>query len=625
MPAAVRAGRARAGRGGAARVAAGAARWCALALLCAVTACASRGGTRESAPEAAGAARLLVRGAMGESERRALAGVIGDAQGDSTWPPGATAAWLAARGFLSARLARYPDSLWVIDPGQRISAVRLAFERSGVRPAAGETEARAGADAGLGDTGWAAASGGEGANALREPTLPAAGAGGWVAAVESALAEELRRLADEGRPLARLALAGARWDAGARGPSPLELRFEVAPGPLARVRAVRFESDGPTRSSFLERVIGWRGEEIYRGDRWRGARRELLGTGLLLEASEALLVVGPSPREEAGDTLDVEVLFRLRERRANAIAGILGYADRRGEEGERRGRLSGFVDLALGNLLGTGRSARVFWQALGEDRSRFELAWREPYLWRLPLGAQVELSHMQEDTLFADTRWSGGLSWKPGPEWRIGVGWSRSRLVMGADVAATLSRRAASFTLERSGRRDEGGGAGWRLSGSVEHWAGDGPGLRRAALRVGEWVGRGSWLLVLEQQAGLAAGPTALLRSDAFLVGGSGSLRGSFEGEFRAWRHLVHRMEVGPRIDARGGRAYLLCDLAWLERWEASTSGLYGVEGGDSFHGALGAGVELAGRAGLMRLEYAVPNGASPARGRIHIGLGGVF
>jgi hypothetical protein len=197
--------------------------------------------------------------------------------------------------------------------------------------------------------------------------------------------------------------------------------------------------------------------------------------------------------------------------------------------------------------------------------------------------------------------------------------------VLGAEVSGSLRQEVTRFGLTRTVPGDAFRRSGWQMRGLAEQSSGDGPTLRSATLQLVERFSRPGWALTLEQQVGLLTGPVSLLRSDAFLLGGSRSLRGSYEGEFRAFRYLIDRLEIGPWLGPRGGRLYFLLDAGWLDHWNPSGSGLYGVIGERRFHWATGLGLQATSRAGLVTLEYAVPGGESLWSGRLHFGVGGVF
>jgi hypothetical protein len=517
----------------------------------------------------------------------------------STWPPEAPAHLLAEAGYLGASLCRDPDSLWMIRPGERVRRLDLLW---------------------------------------RVPTAPGALSEGCDLPIrlslgESSLSEQIEQLAkralriydDRGYPLASLALREFTAD------TVLSLEMHLDPGPLVRVRDLRFEGRVATRVSFLRRVAGWRGPETYRGARWRDAREKLAATGLFDQVTGPVVVVqsrsGSSGRDgsavemgsrQVPDTLDVHLLYRLQERRVSNVRGLLGYSG-------QRETLAGFVDLELGNLFGTGRATRLFWQHQGEDQALFEFDWHEPFIWKLPLGLDLSLSHLVEDTLYARTVWGGDLLWSPTAHSTIRIGWDWERVVLGGEVAGSISRTMALFGFQRWLPETDRRLKGWGLGGEVATSSGAGPSLQRAELRAAAWLARGSYGLWLAQDVGLLGGGDTFMRSDVFRVGGAGSLRGYFEGEYRALAYLVQHVEVGPWLDNRGSRAYLLFDAGWLEEWKPRDDGIYGSGGPRPFLWSVGVGLRMPTRGGNLRFDYAVPGGNSIWQGRLHFGLAGRF
>lgn len=394
----------------------------------------------------------------------------------------------------------------------------------------------------------------------------------------------------------------------------LTVRLSADPGPRVRVRGLRFSGAKTTRVSFLERRLGWCGPRAYRGSEWRRARAVLLGTGLFYEV-EAPLMLLQAPGAGAADSADVEMLFRLREKPVNNLSCLLGYTDR--EAG-----LFGFVDLGLGNLMGTGRAARLFWQAQKGQEHRFEVFWHEPFIWRLPLELDLSLTHVLEDTLYAETTWGFDLLWAPAPELKVKFGWGWSRLVLGAEDSNSRRRHTARFGVLRGVPSALRGPMGWQTSIEIESTSDEELTLNRGNLRAQEWTAWGRVGLWAEQDAALVTGTDRLLRGDALIMGGARSIRGYFEGAYRAFRYLVQRTEIGPQpASRRGPRVYLLLDLGWLREWGQGPHRLYGVSVGNRFLWSAGAGVQVPSRAGGLCLDYAVPGGASMWNGRIHFGL----
>ncbi len=499
---------------------------------------------------------------------------------------------LAARGYLEVTLCREAGGGWRAEARPRVAAVRLEISPDSLVELLGAAGEELGVPVERRDLG-------------------------------RMLDAEIRALladCDEaGFPLARARFLDYTAD------SELVLQVAVDPGPRVWLGELRFSGQKTSRPSFLRRVAGWRGPEPYRASRWREVRAQLAATGLF-ETIEGpmLLVRGDAGPAGARDTLDAALLIHLRERPASQIQGLLGYSDRESSVGGEAIGLTGFLDVRLANLLGTGRATRIFWEGWGPERSTFLFSWHEPFLWRLPLAIDGALEHVQEDTLFAQTEWRGDLLWSPGSLWDFGIGWGRTRLVLGGALGRTLGRETTRFLIERRAAETPGE-LGWSGRGQLSQISGDDPTVRRLELELDEcWAGA-HWRVEWEQLAGLLTGPDSLLRSDAFLLGGNRSLRGSYEGEWRSTAYVIQRLAGGPRIDREGTWAYLLFDAGWLRDWDPTSGGLRGVAGSRRLVWATGLGLQAPSRAGRVRIEYAVPGGEAILRGRLHLGVSGAF
>ncbi|MBD3237479.1 MAG: hypothetical protein GF330_12305, partial [Candidatus Eisenbacteria bacterium] len=434
------------------------------------------------------------------------------------------------------------------------------------------------------------------------------------AAVGATIEQVRGGLGEVGFPLAQIELEGFR-----QAPQDcLLLELGLRRGPPVRVAGVRFTGDARTRRSHLLRLVGWEGDEPYRASRWQAAREHLLATGLFASVSEPRLLLPESPAgdgpEEGANVAPATVQFDLQGQAVSHFEGVLGYS------GERA-TLAGFLDLALGNLFGTGRAMRLFWQRYERESSRFEFAWHEPYLWRLPVELDLELSHETEDTLYARTRYGAALRWRPVRRWSAAVSASRDRTVLSAPVSGRLRRAGVAFEIARQVPQPEQWRVGWSVRLQFERITGSAPRVRRFDLEAREWRRFGSWGLWVEQRLGLLGGEKRFLRSDIYRIGGSRATRGYYDGELRAVRYLLQRAELGPRLGMPGARLYLLADVCWLEEWSAAVDGIYGAAGEARLVWSYGAGLRMPSRAGAIRLDYAVPRGGSLGAGRLHFGL----
>ncbi|MCK4305129.1 MAG: hypothetical protein KAY24_12905 [Candidatus Eisenbacteria sp.] len=533
---------------------------------------------------------------------------------------------LIERGLLHAAIAPASDGSWILRSGEPVRGLRIVWASNDSRAAPGHDMAT-GTDADV-QTDARTCHAADGTTAPKDLQqsgsetyaghgiqpdpieIPWSQLDSPAREIQRRVAATLDRCAEEGHPLARVSFEDFVVD------SLLTVRLGFEAGPHVSVQSVRFEGARATRASFLRRCLGWKGPRAYRSSEWRKARGVLAGTGLFDRIEGPLLIWPAEARSVAADSVSLDLLLRLHERPVNQLSALLGYA------GQEDGRLFGFVDLELGNLMGTGRATRVLWEAWEASQSRFEFSWHEPFIWRFPLALDLSLRHVLEDTLFAETTWGFDLLWAPLPAWKIGVGWGWSRLVFGREDARQRRRTTSAFALERAIPGSERSRRGWRMRTRFAHTSDGGSTLRRGSLEAAEWTTWGRIGLWLEQEAGIVAGADSLLRSDAFLLGGTGSLRGSFEGTYRTFQYMLQRAEIGPRpVSERAARFYLLLDMAWYQEATVSREGLHCRKGGDRYLWATGAGVCVPSRAGDLRLDYAIPGGKSVSRGRIHFEL----
>lgn len=450
-----------------------------------------------------------------------------------------------------------------------------------------------------------ASPGGERRRILLAPGDPAHGdSARAVAHITGEVHALLQDALSRGYPLSRV-----RIDSVALADS-VALWCRLTPGPRARIAGVRFSGPHRSRPGFLRRVVGFERGRPYRPEDALLAREALEDTELYrrIEGPYFLLPGG----SEAGE---VELLYELEARPVNRLTGILGYS---GEEE----RLYGYVDLALGNLFGTGRAAELRWQGQADLESSFFVSWHEPYLLRWPVSLDARLHHVLQDTVYAETTYGLDLGWFPARRWRLGGGWDWSRLVLGGEQGEHIRRQTARFSLARTAPSWYRTPQGWAGQVEISTTSGWGEDVRQGRWHGRAWFGYRRLGVWIGQEAGVVAGPDSLLRVDSFPLGGAASLRGTYEGAYRTLRYLLLRNEIGVRpAGGVGARFYLLADLAYLRRWEARAGSQFGRLGLETWTHSVGFGLEVPTRAGEVSLDYAVPKGSSLAQGRVHFHL----
>ena len=185
----------------------------------------------------------------------------------------------------------------------------------------------------------------------------------------------LEREARNGHPFAAVETDAAREGPGGR--VVVEATFE--PGPVVRVADVRSVGNDVTRSRVIARELRQPMGAPYSEravERWR---RRLIRTGWFEAVGDPALAWLDSASGRAALVLEVA------EGRPNRFEGVVGYQPAAGGD---KGQVTGLVDLALGNLRGTGRRLAARWERPQPANTTLDLEYREPWVAGFPVDAE---------------------------------------------------------------------------------------------------------------------------------------------------------------------------------------------------------------------------------------------
>lgn len=458
----------------------------------------------------------------------------------------------------------------------------------------------------LGDITFA---GGDGLDTgLLSRDLPSrAGAPALKRAVESDIELAISRYENGGYPFAAVRPFTAGFDEHGR----LALTLKVDEGLRTTFGEVVVSGNTLTRDRVVTREIGIANGETYSAKKVASIRPRLLRLGIFDDVLEPMIVVGPA---NGIATVGIEV----QEGRTNSIIGIVGYAQAADGDG---GEFTGCVDLALGNIAGTGRRASALWSRPKLRHTDISFAYEEPYFMGGPVNVGVAGMQSVRDTLYTTT---GGDLYVTAPVGEdLDVTWSigRERYVPGsAGEHTTTSYRtalAASFDgtdsplSPRQGLRIAGSFtySAKELGGAAERERSGKTGLSCEAflpVRAGQVIsarGLVSWIVSTADDVAF---------HEQLTLGGASSLRGYREEQFRGTTIALGSLEYGFMLGRRS-RAIAFVDV-----------GHYYRGGSSSARGTkLGYGIGLRGesRLGIISLDYGLGEGDGILEGKLHVGL----
>lgn len=353
-----------------------------------------------------------------------------------------------------------------------------------------------------------------------------------------------------------------------------------------------------------------------------------------LQASELFSSVGLIEVEAGAEPGRARVLAPVVENRLSRFEGAVGI--------QNGGGITGLVDLALGNIGGSGRSAGAKWAGFGAGRSDYAARYREPSLFRSGLDAQVALEAQVADSLYTQTRWSLELSGRPAANARAAAALRRS------GSAYTGAGRGTSATWSLEGRvtwrkllplENPTRGFGAALAGEVGRRVESYPGYARTSRGVlkgtltweaAQPTGTGRALYAAMRAERVDFGGGALPAEELRFLGGSEGLRGHRDRAFAGDRVLAltmeHRWITGPR----GGRVFLFVDGARHDLGVPVEAGsargtvdlgasLARTELSPGWEFGYGAGLRSPTRAGTIGIELGLRPGAPLRESKLHL------
>lgn len=399
-----------------------------------------------------------------------------------------------------------------------------------------------------------------------------------------------------------------------------------SPGPPTQIEAIELPGATATRPGAAAAISGLKTGRVVTPALLADGRERLIGSGLFASVGDPRILSGKEPGR-------ARVLIPVEENTTSQFEGAIGVA--------KGGGVTGLMDLGLGNIAGTGRSAGARWAGLGDGRSTYALRYREPALLGKPIDASFALDGDVADSLFTQTRWALGFGGRP---------IARSHAALGlAHTGSTYSGygRGSSETWSMEGQLDWQGlapqlaptrGISASLKAEAGHRTERYPGLPEAkrpllhgaaSLEAARSLGgpRVLYGAVRAEQVSLGGGDFPA--EELLYLGGSEGLRGHRDRAFAGNRIFDLNLEQRWLTDARGGRAYLFVDAARHTLDAPLSSGVIAAPGASTtlartelsggWELGYGAGIRTPVAAGVAGLELGLSPGAALREATIHV------
>lgn len=331
--------------------------------------------------------------------------------------------------------------------------------------------------------------------------------------------------------------------------------------------------------------------------------------------------------------------INVKEVETNNFDGIIGYIPSSSDNAG--GYLTGFVNISLRNLFGTGRAIAVRWNKFDRASQDLELKYLEPWIFSWPINVNLRLFQRQQDSTYVQRILNGSLEFlatesltasllfaqeytiPTDPENRGFTVYNSSTFISGVNLKIDSRNdifnpiKGIYFINSYMYSSKEILGPEKYISDSTN-------------LSVNQF--RFELDFVFYKQIFQRHVPSISLHirelrgddieiSDMYWFGGMNTLRGypenQFVGNTLLWSNVEYRYLLGKR-----SYGFLFCDLGYYSRNKNINLNVPSIS---EFKIGYGVGITLETGLGVLGISYALGEGDTFNQGKIHFGLLGQF
>ncbi|MBA4406384.1 hypothetical protein C0389_03830 [bacterium] len=325
----------------------------------------------------------------------------------------------------------------------------------------------------------------------------------------------------------------------------------------------------------------------------------------------------------------------VKEKQTNFFDGIMGYVPAANDK--ERGYLTGFVNVNLRNMFGTGRAVSLRWQQENRSSQELELRFLEPWLFDFPFNIEGRLFQRKQDSIYIQRDLEGWLEYLATEEISASILISTQ-----STIPSVLS--SANFTVFNSSAFTSG--VNFKVDTRDDFYAPtegiyfnntykyiskriNGPsGFITPDTKTEITLQRLEFDLNIFQQLfqkqvaafgihGRELRGDNVELSDLYFLGGTNSLRGYREKQFQGNRILWSNLEYRFLLSQRSF-AFLFFDGGYFLRNEEKQKN---IPENSSFKIGYGFGLNIKTGLGVLGVSFALAKGDSFGEGKIHFGI----
>lgn len=324
----------------------------------------------------------------------------------------------------------------------------------------------------------------------------------------------------------------------------------------------------------------------------------------------------------------------VEEKETNNFDGVVGYVP--GNDNEK-GYFTGFVNISLRNLFGTGRGAAFRWEQLSRETQEIEIKYLEPWLFSYPFNINLGLFQRKQDTTYVQRHINVQLDYLATEEISAGFifetqatiptdnGTNQFTVFNSSTITTGVNFQIDSrddFYAPTSGvyflnsykysRKKINGPARFITSQTETNIT-----LQKIEVDFNTFIEIFNRNIIAIGVHGRELQGSFFEISDLYFLGGTNSLRGYRERQFQGNRLLWSNLEYRYLLTRRSF-AFAFFDSGYFLRSEDQSRNIQKIS---DVKLGYGIGINLETGLGVLGVSFALAQGESFSEGKIHFGL----
>lgn len=324
----------------------------------------------------------------------------------------------------------------------------------------------------------------------------------------------------------------------------------------------------------------------------------------------------------------------VEEKETNNFDGVVGYVP--GNDNEK-GYFTGFVNISLRNLFGTGRGAAFRWEQLSRETQEIEIKYLEPWLFSYPFNINLGLFQRKQDTTYVQRHINVQLDYLATEEISAGFifetqatiptdnGTNQFTVFNSSTITTGVNFQIDSrddFYAPTSGvyflnsykysRKKINGPARFITSQTETNIT-----LQKIEVDFNTFFEIFNRNIIAIGVHGRELQGSFFEISDLYFLGGTNSLRGYRERQFQGNRLLWSNLEYRYLLTRRSF-AFAFFDSGYFLRSEDQSRNIQKIS---DVKLGYGIGINLETGLGVLGVSFALAQGDSFSEGKIHFGL----